>query len=62
MLKKVFYFVKKVIFSFIFLYSLNLFVNGLNILIPINFFTLGTVTFLGIPGLISLVVMFFIIK
>lgn len=62
MIKKIFWLIKKVVLSFIFLYSLNLFVNSLNILIPINIFTIGTVTFLGIPGLLSLIVMFFMIK
>ncbi len=62
MLRKVFEIVKKIVLAFLFIYSLNLFVNSLNILIPINLFTLGTVTALGLPGLLSLVVMFFIIK
>lgn len=62
MLKKVISFVKKFIFAFVLLYGLNLCINSLNIVIPINVFTLGTVTFLGVPGLVSLVAMFFMTK
>lgn len=62
MLKKVISLVKKFIFAFVLLYGLNLCINSLNIVIPINVFTLGTVTFLGVPGLVSLVAMFFMTK
>ena len=61
MVKKLIVVLKRVVFSFILLYSLNLFVNSLNIIIPINIFTLGVVSFLGIPGIFSLIVMFFIV-
>lgn len=61
-MKKVILLVKKVIFAFLLLYGLNLFINSLSIVIPINPFTLGTVTFLGVPGLVSLIVMFFMVK
>lgn len=62
MLKKIISLVKKFIFAFVLLYGLNLCINSLNIVIPINVFTLGTVTFLGVPGLVSLVAMFFMTK
>ena len=62
MVKKVISLVKKFIFAFLLLYGLNLFTNSLNVVIPINVFTLGTVTFLGVPGLVSLVAMFFMTK
>ena len=54
--------VKRVIFAFLLLYGLNLFTNSLNVLIPINFFTVGTVSVLGVPGMISLVAMFFMTR
>ncbi len=60
--KRILGLIKKFIFAFLLLYGLNICVNTLNVLIPINLFTLGTVTFLGVPGLVSLVVMFFITK
>ena len=62
MIKKAVSIVKKFIFAFLLLYGLNLGVQSLNVLIPINVFTLGTVTFLGVPGLVSLVAMFFMTK
>ncbi len=62
MLKIVFNLVRKVVFAFLILYGLDLLVNSLNVLIPINIFTLGTTAFLGIPGLLSLIAMFFIIR
>ncbi len=62
MIKKIISLVKKFIFAFLLLYGLNLCINSLNVIIPINVFTLGTVTFLGVPGLVSLVAMFFMTK
>lgn len=54
--------VKKIVFSFFLLYGLNLLVNSFNVVIPMNLFTIGTVTILGVPGLVSLVAMFFIVR
>lgn len=62
MVDKIVLFVKKFIFGFLLLYGLNLCINSLNVVIPINVFTLGTVTLLGVPGLVSLVAMFFMTK
>ncbi len=62
MLKIVQMVVKKVIFAFLLLYGLDLCVNSLNVVIPINLFTIGTVSCLGVPGLVSLIVMFFMTK
>lgn len=58
-LKKV---VKKITFSFVVLYGLNVMVSSMNIFIPINIFTLLTVSLLGVPGLLSLISIFFIIN
>lgn len=52
---------KKLIFAFLLLYGLNVIVTSLNIFIPINIFTITTVSFLGVPGLLSLIAIFFII-
>lgn len=54
--------VKKIIFSFVLLYGLNVIVSSINIFIPINIFTLAIVSILGIPGLLSLISIFFIIS
>jgi len=62
MLKKILKLLKKVCVAFVILYGFNLILSSANILIPINIWTLGSVTFLGLPGFVSLVTMFFIIK
>jgi len=62
MIKKIANAVKKVVVAFLILYGFNLLVNSISIFIPINIVTVGTVTLLGIPGLLSLVAMFFIVK
>lgn len=58
-LKKI---VKKVIFAFVLLYGLNVIVSSINIFIPINIFTISIVSLLGVPGLLSLISIFFIIN
>ncbi len=62
MRKKMFFWLKKVVMAFLFLYGLNYFLSSLKIYIPINIFTTLVVTFLGIPGLFSLIILFFIVK
>ncbi len=61
-MKKLKNFVKKVVFAFLLLYGLNYFITSLHIYIPINIITVGIVTLLGIPGLSSLIILFFIVK
>ena len=58
-LKKV---VKKVVFAFVLLYGLNVIVSSINIFITINIFTISIVSILGVPGLLSLISIFFIIN
>lgn len=62
MFKRFLNLIKKVVFSFLLLYGLNILINSFNVVIPMNVFTLGIVTFLGVPGLVSLVAMFFIVR
>ncbi len=62
MINKLLNVVKKVIFAFLLLYGLNLLVNSFNVVIPINLFTISTITVLGVPGLVSLIAMFFIVR
>ena len=61
MLKKILKIVKKIIISVILLYSLNLILQPLNINIPINLINIGLITLLGIPALISLIMILLII-
>ena len=53
--------VRNVILAFCFIYGFDLIATGMNIFIPINIFTVIVVTFLGIPGLIALIGVFFIL-
>lgn len=61
MLKKILTFLKKVVFSFFFLYGYNLIAAPLNLFIPINIFTIGILTLLGIPALIGLMVILLVL-
>lgn len=62
MIKKLIIILKKIVFSFLILYGLNYFVSSLQVYIPINLITVSVVTLLGIPGLSSLIILFFIVK
>lgn len=53
--------VKKLCLAFVMLYGLNLILSGINFLVPINIITLSLVTLLGTPGIIGLVVIYFLI-
>ena len=62
MVNKVFRFLKKVCASTFIIYGFNLIVSSINIFIPINLINVSVVSFLGFPGLFSLLLMFFITK
>ncbi len=47
--------VKKIILSAFILYGYNLIAVNFNMIIPINVYTIGFITFLGSPALIALV-------
>lgn len=55
-MKKVTYILKKIIFSFILLYTYNLIAVSFNLVIPINMFTIGILSILDAPGLILMVI------
>ena len=55
-MKKSYGLLKRIIISAFLLYSFNLVMSPLNILIPINLITVSILVVLGIPGLISLFV------
>jgi len=61
MMKYIIKIFKRLIMSFLVLYGLNVMLTGLEFYIPINLITIGAITILGIPGLLGLVAMFFII-
>ena len=59
MIKKIGKLIKHVVLAFLLLYGLNC---SLHIYIPINIYTVGVVSFLGVPGLASLIILFFVVK
>ncbi len=62
MIKKIIIVVKKVLFAALVIYGLNMILSSVNIFIPINISTIGSVTLLGIPGYVALLLMYFITK
>ncbi len=61
MANKIIKIIKKICLAFVMLYGLNLILSGINFFIPINIITLSLVTILGIPGILGLVIIYFII-
>ena len=57
MKKKVFELFKRILFSFIVLYSFNTIGTSFNTVIPINIITISLITVLGLPALFSLVLL-----
>jgi len=55
MLKKIFRLMKKIIVSVFLLYGYNLIASPLGFIIPINFITVILIAILGIPALLSLI-------
>lgn len=62
MFMRIMEFFKKIVLAFLLLYGLNYLVASLHVYVPINYITVGIVTFLGLPGLCSLIILFFIVK
>ena len=62
MIKKIGTLIRKICTSVFVIYGLNLILSSINIFIPINLFNVGVVSFLGFPGLFSLILMFFVTK
>ena len=61
MLKDLFNLIKKIVFSVFLIYGFNLMANPLNLIIPINAINVGFVTLLGLPALLSLILVYFIV-
>lgn len=61
MINKIGKVLKKIVFSFGLIYGVNVILKNVGIYIPINYYTLGIVTILGVPGLLSLFAMLSII-
>ena len=50
----------RLVVSFGILYAYNILMNHFNLPIPINFYTIGITTILGIPGFLGLIVFYLI--
>jgi len=61
MLKKIYEIIKKIIFSIVLLYGYNLIAEPINVIIPINIFTIGIITIMGFPALFGLIVIHILI-
>ena len=55
-IKNILFILKKIIYAFLLLFSLNISIKSFGIIIPINFANLALVTILGIPGLIGILI------
>lgn len=56
MLKRLFKFIQKMIVSAFILYSYNVIASPLNLIVPINLFTILILTILGLPALFGLII------
>ena len=53
---------KKIIFAFGIIYGVNMLLNNIGIHIPINVVSIAITSTLGVPGLLSLFAIFYIIN
>ena len=60
-MKQLFKIVKKLCLGIFSIYSVNVLFSSINIIIPINLYTIGMSSFLGIFGVIAVIVMKFMI-
>lgn len=61
LLKKIIKVIRRIVISFLLLYTYNIFAVSYNMVIPINCYTLGMLLFFDISGLVSLILIFFIV-
>ena len=62
LMKKMLTLIRKTCIAFLMLYGFNVIMNSFEVYIPINMVTTGAVSALGIPGIVSLVAVFLIVK
>jgi len=55
-------FLKRIVFAFGVIYGVDVLLKKVGIYIPINFITVGITSFLGVPGLLSLFILQWIIS
>jgi len=54
-MKKIIKLVRKIIFAVLLLYGYNMLATSLNLIVPINFVTVGSITILGTPALFAFI-------
>ena len=54
--------IKKLVLAITLIYSFNILVSSFNLNVAVNPYSIGVVYFTGIPGMISLVIIKFLIK
>lgn len=54
MIKKLFILIKRFIFGVLFIYAFNVIVFPINVVIPMNIFTIIFVTIFGAPGVVGI--------
>lgn len=60
MLKKIFNLLKKIVVSAFTLYGFNLLVSPIDLIIPINIITVGSLTLLGLPTIFCFIIIYFV--
>ena len=61
MANKIIKILRKICIAFVILYGLNILLSSINMFIPINIITILLVSILGTPGILGLVITYFII-
>ena len=61
MLKKIFAILKKIVMAVFLLYGYNFLAAPLNFIIPINIITVSLVSLLGVPALLSLILVLVVV-
>ena len=61
MVKKIFNVIKKIVISGFLLYGYNIITAPLNIMVPINFITVSSLTILGFPALFAFILIHIIL-
>lgn len=61
MIRYLYKFLKKVVFSFLFIYSADLLLHSFGVIVPINYWTILCVVLLGCPGFIMLALSFLLL-
>ncbi len=54
-MKKIVKIMKNILFSILILYGYNMLATSLNLIVPINVVTVGSITILGMPALFALI-------